>query len=138
MKRRILTTSLAAFAALMVVIQLVPNRLETGPVTQEPAWDPSTRELAQRACFDCHSNQGELPWYGRVAPVSWVVTHHIDEGREHLNFSEMDRPQEEAHEAAEELLEGEMPPAYYLLTHPEARLSEAETKQLAEGLQRAL
>jgi hypothetical protein len=28
------------------------------PVLQEPRWDsPATRELAKRACFDCHSHE---------------------------------------------------------------------------------
>lgn len=59
------------------------------PVTSEPAWDsPQTRALAQRACFDCHSNETKWPIYSRIAPVSFVVTHHVVEGREHLNFSE--------------------------------------------------
>jgi len=39
-----------------------------------------------------------------------------------LNFSEWQRPQEEAAEAAEVTLEGEMPPRLYGLMHAEARL----------------
>lgn len=32
------------------------------PITGEPDWDsPTTRELAQRACFDCHSNETRWP-----------------------------------------------------------------------------
>jgi hypothetical protein len=68
-----------------------------------------------------------------VAPVSWLAVHDVDEGRAALNFSEWDTPQKEAHEAAEELLEGEMPMAIYLPLHPEARLSDLETKALAEA-----
>ncbi len=59
------------------------------PVVSEPAWDsPQTRALAQRACFDCHSNETAWPIYSRIAPISYVVTNHVIEGREHLNFSE--------------------------------------------------
>ena len=104
-------------------------------VAAEPAWDtPETRALAKRACFDCHSNETVWPWYAHVAPVSWLVQHDVDEGREHLNFSEWDREQEEAEEAAEVVEDGEMPLWVYLPTHPDARLSDAEKADLISGL----
>ena len=59
-----------------LLIQLVPfGRDHTNPpVVQEPKWDsPATRELAKRACFDCHSNETVWPWYSNIAPVSWLV-----------------------------------------------------------------
>jgi hypothetical protein len=65
--------------------------------------------------------------------VSWLVQTDVDEGRAALNFSEWQRPQEEARESAEALAEGDMPPRTYLVMHPEARLSEAERDQLLAG-----
>jgi hypothetical protein len=62
------------------------------------------------------------------------VATHVAEAREHLNFSEWDRPQDHADEAAEEVEEGEMPLESYLLVHREARLSEAERAELVRGL----
>ena len=76
---------------LMAFIQLIPfGRAHANPpVLQEPNWDsPQTRDLASRACFDCHSNETTWPWYSNVAPVSWLVQRDVDEGREKLNFSE--------------------------------------------------
>jgi mono/diheme cytochrome c family protein len=124
-----------------VGIQLVPyGRDHTNPpVRQEPAWDsPRTRELAQRACFDCHSNETTWPAYASVAPFSWIVQDHVDEGRALLNFSEFDRPQEEAEEAAEVVAEGEMPLWDYALMHPSAKLTDAETQDLIAGLRATL
>lgn len=128
--------ALGAVGAVLLLIQVVPFGDRTNPpVTQEPAWDsPRTRELAKRACFDCHSNETVWPWYSYVAPVSWLVLHDVEEGREHLNFSEFDRPQKDAHEAAEQVEMGEMPLPIYLPTHPEARLTDAETQELIAGL----
>ncbi|MGF1667691.1 MAG: heme-binding domain-containing protein [Acidimicrobiia bacterium] len=131
----------AAGLLMLALIQLVPfGRDHTNPVvTAEPRWDsPVTRELAERACFDCHSNETEWPWYAGVAPVSWLVYRDVTEGRDSLNFSEWDRPQEEADEAAETVLEGEMPPRYFLPAHPEAVLSDEEITALAEGLARTI
>jgi hypothetical protein len=125
----------------LVVIQLVPyGRSHTNPpVTAEPTWDrPETRDLARRACFDCHSNETSWPWYANIAPASWLAQRHVTEGRRALNFSEWDRPQREAREAAESVREGEMPTRDYLLIHPEARLDPAERLTLIRGLSASL
>jgi hypothetical protein len=137
MIRRIVFIVLAVGVALMLAIQLVPyGRQHTNPpVTAEPAWpDSAVRDLAVRACFDCHSNESVWPWYSNIAPVSWVVQSHVQEARARLNFSTWDVPQRGAREAAEVVLEGEMPPAYYRLMHRSANLSSAEAAQLAQAL----
>src|SRR5690349_11025724 len=67
---------LLAITGLFLLIQAVPyGRAHTNPpVVSEPHWDsPRTRELAKRACFDCHSNETRWPWYSHVAPMSWVL-----------------------------------------------------------------
>ena len=124
-----------------LVIQLVPyGRGHTNPpVTGEPTWDaPETRALAKQACFDCHSNETKWPAYASIAPASWLVQRDVNEGRAVLNFSEWTSPQAEAKEAAEEVLEGEMPPAAYMLVHAHARLNAADRDRLAQGLARTL
>ena len=123
-----------------LLIQLVPyGRNHTNPpVLSEPDWDNTeTRALAERACFDCHSNETVWPWYSNVAPVSWLVQHDTDEGRQYLNFSEWNQggKGEEVHETVEVIENGSMPPAIYLVTHPEARLTSAEKDVLMQGLQ---
>jgi mono/diheme cytochrome c family protein len=120
----------------LLLIQLVPYGRDhyNPPVVAEPAWDsPQTRELAVRACYDCHSNETEWPWYSNVAPISWLVQRDVDEGREELDFSEWNLSQE-GDESAETVREGSMPPSQYLLTHPEARLTDAELAALEAGL----
>lgn len=59
-------------------------------------------------------------------------------GREELNFSEMDREDNEVDKAAETVEDGEMPPRRYALLHADARLSEAERRDLIAGLRRSL
>jgi mono/diheme cytochrome c family protein len=124
-----------------VAIQFLPYGRDhvNPPVVAEPSWDsPETRALARQACFDCHSNETEWPAYSTVAPVSWLIQHDVSEGRAVLNFSEWQRPQEEAKEAAEEVREGEMPLAMYQLMHAHSRLSASDREQLARGLERTL
>jgi mono/diheme cytochrome c family protein len=119
-------------------MQVVPyGRDYTNPaVAAEPAWDSrETREIAERACFDCHSNQTTWPGYARIAPGSWLIARDVTEGREHLNFSEWQRVQDHADDAAEVVREEEMPPLQYRLLHPEARLTDEERERLARGLE---
>jgi hypothetical protein len=132
---------LLTVGVLLVAIQLVPYGRATynPPVVSEPAWDSAeTRDLARRACFDCHSHETRWPWYARIAPVSWLVQHDVDEGRHELNFSDWAHPGEEAGEAAESVAEGEMPPRPYLMLHGEARLTAGERQALMAGLQRTI
>jgi mono/diheme cytochrome c family protein len=121
----------------LVVIQIVPyGRSHTNPpVVQEPAWDsPATRALAQKACFDCHSNETRWPGYASIAPMSWLIQNDVNNGRRHMNFSEWQLPQEHADDAAEQIREKEMPLPHYLWLHPESKLTDAEREQLAAGL----
>lgn len=134
--RRWVLGSLIGVVVVGVVIQFVPYGRDHAnpPVVEEPAWDSEqTRDLAVAACFDCHSNETEWPWYSNVAPISWLLQRDVDEGREELNFSEWNIEQE-GDESAETVREGSMPPWQYTLTHPEARLSEADLDALEAGL----
>ena len=142
--KRLIIIALIGMAALLLLIQLVPVRPQPNPpVLAEPAWDhPETRALAQRACFNCHSNETTWPVYSYVAPVSWLVVHDTLEGRRELNFSEWGVAQSNGRKPRElkpdkirrEITSGSMPPRIYLITHPEARLTEAEKQQLIDGL----
>lgn len=138
--RRIILSGSAVMAGALLLIQVVPygRQHENPPSVAEPVWDSSqTREIAARACFDCHSNQTRWPWYSNVAPASWLLQRHVDEGRRAVNFSEWTR-RDEKNELAEAMAEGEMPPASYMLLHPEARLSETEKRALTRGLSATL
>lgn len=135
--------TLGVFIGLLALMQVVPyGRDHTNPpVVLEPAWDsPRTRELAVRACFDCHSNETKWPWYSHVAPMSWSLRRHVTIGREVLNFSEWDRVLQYPlrTQSASQVLRTEMPPRSYKLFHPEADLDANERVELARGLSRTL
>lgn len=128
---------IAAIVILIILagIQFIPVDRKNPAVSQEVAWDsPATRELAARACFDCHSNETVWPWYSYVAPVSLRLADHVEEGREHLNFSAWDQPNVDIDEVVENIEKGEMPLWDYLPMHPEAKLSPSEQQALIDGL----
>ncbi|MBT4767090.1 MAG: heme-binding domain-containing protein [Phycisphaerae bacterium] len=112
-------------------IQFIPVDRTNPPITETISAPPEVMAILNRACFDCHSNETAWPWYSYVAPVSWLVSKDVKEGREELNFSQWDSytPSRAAHkieECGEEVEEGEMPLWFYLPTHPEARLTQAD------------
>jgi hypothetical protein len=120
-----------------LTIQVVPygRSHDNPPVISEPEWDtPITRDLAVRACFDCHSNETYWPWYTKVAPLSWWTQDHVDEGRDELNFSEWSWTNDEVDEIAESVMDGEMPPTYYDLVPGSRKLSAQEQELLIQGL----
>jgi mono/diheme cytochrome c family protein len=134
MKTKILFSCLI----LLVAIQFIPyGKTHVNPqVIAEPQWDsPETRALFMRTCGDCHSYETKWPWYSNVAPVSWLVTSDINEGRQNFNVSAWNHQERnKGNEAAYELREGKMPPWTYLSAHPEARLGELEKAALIKGL----
>ena len=141
MNRRTLLWGLVAVVAFTILIQFipVPGLGKDPPVVAEPAWNSAaTRALAVRACYDCHSNRTRWPWYSRIAPVSWVVAHHVSEGRAALNFSDPGASRFGADRAGRAVRDRAMPPFYYTWLHPEARLSASQRQALAAGLRASL
>jgi hypothetical protein len=123
----------------LLVIQLVPyGRAHANPTgSGEPDWaTPETRELMVRSCFACHSNQVEYPWYSNVAPISWAVQRHVEEGRQAVNYSDFATNPGEAENSVEVILEGSMPPPYFTRfgLHADANLTQAEQDALVAGL----
>ena len=93
--------------------------------------------LLKTACYDCHSNQPTYPWYTNMAPVSWWIKHHINEGGQHLNFSiwgtySEKRKNHKLEECIEMIEEGEMPMYSYTLMHKEAKLADSQKLQLVQ------
>lgn len=91
--------------------------------------------VLKNACFDCHSNQTERPWYSYVAPVSYFLASDVHEARDHMNFSEWGTYSPvEAHDKANHICkmvkEGKMPLKAYTLMHSEARLSDQQVNLL--------
>jgi hypothetical protein len=127
----------ASCVVLLLGIQLVPvASVGSNPPQRHELQAPAqVRATLQAACFDCHSNETKWPWYSRVAPVSWMIAHHVEDGRAALNFSEWgDRLEEDKQfdrEAVWEQVElGTMPLFGYVALHPEAILSDDQKRAI--------
>lgn len=96
-------------------------------VWDDPSVRPEVKAILRRSCADCHSDQTRLPWYGHVAPASWLIGRDIDRGRQKLDLSNWPiHSQNEAEEIGDAIASKNMPPWDYLLLHKEARLSPKE------------
>lgn len=137
--RKIVLRACLGLAVLFALAQLVPFGRSTSnaAVTQAARFpDTATSELFAGACGDCHSNLTSRWWLTRIAPASWLAENDIRAGREHLNVSEWDRRQASLDDVVEVVEGGEMPPIQYKLIHGDARLSDAQRRQLVDGLRR--
>ncbi len=138
-RKRWLLWSGVGLVVLFVLIQAVPygRSHSNPPVLAEPQWDsPTTRALAVRACFDCHSNLTKWRWYSNIAPVSWLVQLDVSGGRSQFNFSEWNKPQDVSiDDVVGTIRGGSMPPWFYTVIHSNASLSSAEKNSLIRGLE---
>ena len=117
-----------AFIAGWIAVQFVPVDRSNPPVTGEVEAPSEVAAVLRRACYDCHSNEARWPWYGYLAPVSWVMAHGVAAGRAAVNYSTW--PDYDATEAAARIqasiaaaVQGRMPPRHHATLRPDARLS---------------
>ena len=125
---RVLRWSAVGLCVAFIAIQFVPVNRTNPPVQGDFRDSAEVVSVLRRACYDCHSNETTWPWYSRMAPVSWVIAHDVNEGRAALNFSTWNQlsPEKKAEaikESWEEVAESKMPTWYYVVIHPKARLS---------------
>ena len=137
MPTRVAKAALLVVGVALVTMQFVPygHDHDNPPVTMDAPWpDARAEALARAACYDCHSNETTWPWYSHVAPMSFLVVNDVKEGRHEVNFSEWDRPQEEADDLQRVIRRGSMPPRQYTLLHGDASLSDAEKRTLLDAI----
>ena len=99
--------------------------------------------ILKKACYDCHSNNSEYPWYANIQPVYWWLNDHIEEGKGHLNFDEYTNKRlryqyHKMEELIDEVKEGEMPLNSYTWTHADARLTLEEKAALTGWAQQVM
>ena len=130
---------LIALAIIVVGIQFIPVDRSNPPVTGKIDAPSNVLSILKASCFDCHSNETEWPWYSYVAPVSFLVSADVEDGRKRVNFSEWDKYDDEKRAKKldaiiEEVEEGEMPLSKYTLMHPDAKMDQVKIKVLKDWI----
>jgi len=116
----------------LILIQFIrPEKNEsvdmTNHISQVVDIPSEVNEIIKTSCADCHSNFTKYPWYSEIAPISWYLSQHVNEGKEHLNFSEwtsynQDQLNHILKDLNEELENHNMPLKSYLIMHKEAKI----------------
>ena len=96
---------------------------------------PDVKNILDKACMDCHSNNTAYPWYSKIQPVDWWMTHHVNEGKRELNFDEfatynLRRQYHKLEEVMKQVKNNEMPISSYTWIHKDAILTTAEQNGL--------
>jgi len=120
---------------LLVAMQFVPIERTNPPVESDVAVPAELKTVLQHACYNCHSNETTWPWYARVAPISFLIANDVKEGRRQVNFSiwgqyTESRRARKLKEIREQVEGNKMPQWYYLLVHPDAKLSAGDKEMI--------
>ena len=145
MKRR--TKILLGLLAVLVIIQFFRPTKNNGAagnngIDKAVTVSPEVAAILKTSCNDCHSNSTVYPWYAEVQPVGWWLQHHVNEGKEELNFDEFASysPRRQYHkleEIGEQVEEGEMPLSSYTIIHGNAKLSTEQKQTLTDWVKAA-
>lgn len=137
MKKKILLI----LAAIFLIIQFirparnVSNTVSANDISKHYTVPADVQNILKVSCNDCHSNNTKYPWYTNIQPVGWWMQFHVDDGKEHLNFSEFATyPAKRQHHKLEEVIEeikgDHMPLNSYLWIHKDAKLSQQQKETL--------
>jgi len=136
MGRIIKATFILIFIAL-IGIQFINVERTNPPVTAEIKASNEVNTIFRNACYDCHSNETKWPWYSKIAPVSWLIINHVEEGRSHLNFSDWENyknPKKDVlkEEIWNEINNDKMPLKMYTYLHQKSNLDPLQRKTINE------
>ncbi|HLS29929.1 MAG TPA: heme-binding domain-containing protein [Flavobacteriaceae bacterium] len=146
---KVLRVILGILLISLIIIQFFPttdnisNEVPTTDVIQHRQAPSHVTTLIQNACYDCHSNNTQYPWYDRIQPFSWIFEKNIKDAKRALNFNEFEtysrkKQKEKFQKIIEMIEENEMPLTSYKILHSEGRLTKAEKKQITDWVEEEL
>ena len=126
---------IVAGVVIFALLQMVRPAIPTNPETAELQAPREVKQVLEKDCYSCHSDQRRLSWFDEIVPGYWLVRHDILIAREHLNFFTVGAKPAAAqkatlYEAVNMIQLGAMPLPRFLRLHPEARLTPDELATL--------
>jgi hypothetical protein len=64
------------------------NQVPDTDISKIVTTSDSVLSVLKNACYDCHSNNTNYPWYSNIQPIGWLMAYHIKKAKNELNFSE--------------------------------------------------
>ncbi len=130
---------------LLVSLQFIHIN-KTNPKTNEKValhTDSKVMKIFKNSCYDCHSNNTKWNIYSDIAPLSFGVESHVENGRKALNFSNWKNIPDDIKIARlkrgiSTLKLDLMPLSSYLLFHQDKKLSKEDKQILTEWFKNEL
>lgn len=124
---------------ILLVIQLIRPEKTNPPIDETLALKApqAVMNVLKTSCYDCHSHETIWPFYAEIAPLSWNIIGHVNDGRKALNFSKWgeiapDIKIKRLKRAIKTVNNGMMPLENYLLLHEEAKLNNEQKKIIVD------
>lgn len=129
--------------ALLIVSQFFGPEKNEGSLTSiddfyaETLPPDNVKHILEVACFDCHSNVTNYPWYSNITPVNYWLADHVNDGKKHFNVSNwvgnsVKRKDHKFQELIEMVESKEMPLQSYTIAHAEAKLTDTQIKAVVD------
>ncbi|MGK6340670.1 heme-binding domain-containing protein [Chryseobacterium sp. DT-3] len=119
-----------AVLGIFVGLQFFNQPLKGQPVSKKIEAPREVLAILENSCFNCHSNQQNLSWYDKIAPISWAVNKDVTRAKEVLNFSEWNysagEHQGKMYAILNMMQSGKMPLHEYTLLHPSAKITKED------------
>ncbi|MFC4163657.1 heme-binding domain-containing protein [Epilithonimonas zeae] len=115
---------------IFVGLQFFNESLKGESVTKPIEAPREVISILENSCFNCHSNQQNLSWYDKIAPISWAVNKDVKRAKEVLNFSEWNysagEHQGKMYAILNMMQSGKMPLPEYTILHPSAKITQKD------------
>ncbi len=134
--------TLLLILVILVAIQFIrpeknTSKINKNSISTTMQIPEEVKQIIKTSCTNCHSNHTKYPWYNEIAPVSWFLASHVNNGKKHLNFSEWNtyNKNQKNHiikDLQEVLKNQKMPLKSYLILHKDAKMTPKQYKTVLE------
>jgi mono/diheme cytochrome c family protein len=134
-----LSVVILLLAVAFALLQLARPDIPSQPATAEVQAPAEVRQVLQKSCYSCHSDERKLAWFDEIVPAYWLVRHDVLTARQHLNFSMLGAKPAAAQratlfEAVNMIQLGAMPLPSFRSVHPEAKITPEDVAALKNYL----
>jgi hypothetical protein len=124
-----------AGAVLFALAQFIHPVIPTRPASAELNVPADVKQILEKSCYSCHSDEPRLAWFDQIQPGYWIVRHDIMTARSHLNFSTLGVApaavqRAKLFEAVNMIQLGAMPLRQFTALHPGAEVTAKELATL--------
>lgn len=130
---------------ILVGIQFISVDKTNPPVDKSIALstEGNAMDILKNSCYDCHSYETKWPSHASIAPISFFVASHVDDGRKALNFSEWknidkDKKVQRLKRAIKTVNNDMMALPSYVSVHENAKLNKKDKETLTQWFEKEL